>query len=65
MENNSNEMLDILNYMEAHMNEWPLQEQLYIYILQKQAEMIEHVKPMVIKHMMEEDNTSSTFLFKL
>ena len=63
MENNGNEMLDILNYMAAHMNEWPLQEQ--FYILQKQAEMVEHIKPIVIKHMMEEDNTSSTFLFKL
>ena len=62
MENNSNEMLDILNYMAAHMNEWPLQEQ--FYILQKQAEMVKNIKPIVTKHMME-DNTSSTFLFKL
>ena len=62
MENNSNEMLDILNYMAAHMNEWPLQEQ--FYILQKLAEMVENIKSIVAKHMME-DNTSSTFLFKL
>lgn len=41
---------------------WPLEDQLTL--VSAQMEMVEKIKPVIVKHIME-DNTPSTFIFKL